>query len=179
MRHWMDRRGLTQEKLECFVTELAEIAALRDRVTAGQVESYFAAHRCEFDTVSLAQFAVADADRALGIADQIRSGLTDFYSAAEQSFQAGASTTVFTTMRYGQAPPELQAAFTAMPGVVLGPIVREEGCVIVRVLAHAPAQLDEQTRAVIKDLLFDEWLEKRRQSSTIEWYWGNSGQSKQ
>ena len=52
MHRWMEQRGLTQEKLETHLAELAEIAALRERVTAGKVGGYFEAHRSEFDVVS-------------------------------------------------------------------------------------------------------------------------------
>jgi putative peptide maturation system protein len=174
MHRWMEQRNLTQEKLECLVAELAEVAALRDRVTAGRVEEYFAAHRSDFDSVALAQFAVADANRAFRIAEQVRGGTVDFYLAAEHCFLAErpAAGVVLTSVRRGQAPPDLNDAFTAAPGAVLGPFHRDHGNVIVRVLSRTPACLDEPTRATIQELIFEEWLEERRRAATIEWYWG-------
>jgi putative peptide maturation system protein len=179
MYRWMARRGLTQEKLECLVSELAMVARLRDRVTAGRVDGYFAAHRADFDTVSLAYFAVADADRARPIAEQVHSGAVDFYEAAQRSFlSAGlAASDLFTTVRRGQAPPELSAAFAAAPGAILGPLPWGEGYAIVRVLSGTPARLDGPTRAAVQDLLFEAWLEERRQAATIEWYWGPAAPS--
>ena len=173
MHRWMEQRGLTQEKLEGLVAELAQLAALRDRVTAGRVDDYFAAHRTDFDTVSVSQFAVADADRARRIADEIRSGALDFYAAAEGiSWKRGRLPSLFVTLRRGQAPPELIAALAAEPGAVVGPVRRGEAYVISRVLSNTPARLDAPTRAAVQDVLLETWLEDRRADSTVEWYWG-------
>jgi len=174
MRRWMKQRGVTQEKLEGLVTELAQIAALRDRVTADQVDEYFAAHRADFDAVSVAQFIVAGADEARRIADEIRRGGVDFYAAAERSVTAGRSvgSDFFATVRRGKAPPELIAAFAAEPGTVVGPVPRDDGYVILRVLSHMTARPDGPTRAAVQDVLFEKWLEERCAASTVEWYWG-------
>jgi putative peptide maturation system protein len=178
MRRWMEQRGLTQEKLEGLVAEMAQLAALRSRVTAGRVEEYFDAHRADFDTASLAQFAVPDADGARQIADEIRTGAVDFYAAAERSFLAGgpAAGDLFATVRRGKVSPELAAALDAAPGEVVGPIRRGDGYVIVRVLSRTPARLDGPTRAAVQDALFELWLEERRATAAIEWYWGPADQ---
>lgn len=174
MRRWMDERGLTQEKLEGLVAEMAQLAALRNRVTAGRVEDYFTAHRAEFDTVSFAQFAVVDGQQARQLADDIRSGETDFYVAAERSFQDGGPTAgdLFATVRRGKVSAELAAALDAEPGEIVGPLRQGDSYVIVRVLSKTPAQLDGPTRAAVEDALFQAWLEERRAESAIEWYWG-------
>lgn len=172
MRRWMEQRGLTQEKLECLVGELADMAALRERETAGRVDDYFAAHRADFDAVSVARFAVADGATAQRVREQIEYGV-DFYAAAEGCFLAGGPAGgMFATLRRHQAPPELGIVFSAAPGTVLGPVREGDGYALVRVLSHAPARLDAPTRAAIQDLLFDEWLEERRRAASIEWYWG-------
>ena len=179
MRRWMAERGLTQEKLEGLVAEMAQLAALRGRVAAGREEEYFAAHRTDFDTVSVAQFAVADGEQARRIADDIRTGAMDFYAAAEQCFRDGGPTSgdLFATVRRGKVSAELATALDAEPGAVVGPIQRGGGYVIVRVLSKAPAQLDGPTRAAVQDALFEVWLEERRAAAAIEWYWGPADDS--
>lgn len=176
MHRWMAERGLTQEKLECLVIEHAQIAALRDRVTAGRVEEYFESHRADFDTVSIAQFAVSDPGEAQRIAAQIRTGAIDFDEAAERCFLTGRSIPIehFAAIRRGQAVPELHPVFSAEPNSVLGPIRSGETSTIIRVLSITPASLDSPTRSKIQDKLFELWLDARREESTIEWYWGQS-----
>lgn len=174
MYHWMEQRCLTQEKLECLVTELAEVAALRNRVTAGRVEEYFARHHADFDTVSLAQFAIADQATAQRIGEQVRNGELDFYTAAEQCFLAAGPTEYpcLTTVRRSQISLGLSIAFDSAPGTILGPQRSNEKYLLARVLSHSAAPLNEPTRAAIQELLFEEWLEERRKNSSIEWYWG-------
>ena len=174
MRRWMAERGLTQEKLEGLIAEMAQLAALRNRVTAGRVEDHFAGHQADFDIVSFAQFAVTEAEQARRIADEIREGTIDFYAAAERSFRDGGPTAgdLFVTLRRGKLSAELAAAVDAEPGAIVGPIPRGDSHVIVRVLSKTPARLDGPTRAAVQDALFEQWLEERRAASAIEWYWG-------
>jgi putative peptide maturation system protein len=176
MHRWMAERGLTQEKLECLIVEHAQIAALRDRVTAGRVEEHFESHRAAFDTVSLAQFAVSNAAEAHRIAEQIRTGAVDFHEAAVRCFLTGHSVPIehFVVIRRGQASLELLPAFSAVPHSVSGPIRSGEISKIVCVLSKTPASLDGATRSMIQDKLFEAWLEDRREKSSIEWYWGQS-----
>ena len=165
-----------EEKLECLMVEHAQIAALRDRVTAGRVEEYFESHRADFDSVSVAQFAVSDPGEATRIAEQIRCGAVDFDDAAERCFLTGHAVPIehFVVIRRGQASPELVPAFAAEPYSVLGPIRASETCKIVRVLSRTPSSLDGPTHSMIQDKLFEIWLEDRREKSAIEWYWGKS-----
>jgi hypothetical protein len=37
--------------------------------------------------------------------------------------------------------------------------------------------LDGRTRTAIKEILFREWLDERRQAAAIEWCWGNVGKT--
>src|SRR5205085_1049945 len=53
---WMERHGITHEKLERLVANQALAARLCERVTEGQVEAAFEARRAEFDTARIARF---------------------------------------------------------------------------------------------------------------------------
>ncbi|WP_214102733.1 TIGR04500 family putative peptide maturation system protein [Acrocarpospora catenulata] len=50
-RAWMDQRCLTDVDLAALVAGEAAAARVRERVTAGRVESYFAEHQAEFGAV--------------------------------------------------------------------------------------------------------------------------------
>jgi putative peptide maturation system protein len=183
---WMERHGMSHEKLERYVADEATVAKLRDRVTAGRVEDYFEAHRADFDTAGIARVEFSDEHSAHQICEQIRTGEVDFYEAAQRRFLAVVersehpSGAIFTIVRRGQAPLELGVAvFAAEPGEVLGPVRTGEGYAIVRVLSFTPARLDESTRSAIKKMLFEEWLAERRRMATIEWYWGNANLTSQ
>jgi putative peptide maturation system protein len=181
---WMERHGLTHEQLERLVADDATVAKLRDRVTAGRVEEYFQAHRADFDTARIARLHFPDAESASQAFRQICSGAVDFYEAAERLFRAAgerpsqSADGLFAVVQRRHASPELAAAvFAAAPGDLLGPVPTEEGPVVVRALSRTTARLDEPTRAAIKKILFEEWLEERRRAARIEWYWGNAART--
>ncbi len=183
---WLEQRGMTHAQLEGLVADEATVAKLRDRVTANQVEAYFAAHRANFDTASIARLYCSDQEHSQRTYTQICGGELDFYAAAERHFLASTehaeppTSMVFVTVQRGQASTAAdEAIFAATPGDVLSPLRVEDGYAIVRVLSFAPACLNQQTHNAIKKLLFDTWLADRRRAATIEWNWGTSSRTAQ
>jgi putative peptide maturation system protein len=179
-RRWMERRGLTHEKLEHLVAGQAVVAALRDRVTAGRVESYFDARRADFDTACIARLDLPGEEEARQVSERIRRGDVTFDEAARRSFLEGAarraspSRPLFELLRRRQATRELaDAVFAAAPGDIVGPLRAGEAYAVVQVLALDPARLDAPTRRAVQEILFVEWLAERRQAAAIEWCWGN------
>ncbi len=47
-----------------------------------------------------------------------------------------------------------------------------DGYELLWVMQLLPAQFDEPTRQQIASLLFDAWLEEKRRSARVEWFWG-------
>jgi putative peptide maturation system protein len=183
-RAWIERRGLTQEKLESYVQHKAVLAKLRDRITADRVEEYFKLHRPDFDRASIAGFKVTTESRARRLAEQFRTEGLEFFAAAErchtEEVERGTwpASCLFSTIARREARPELRdALFAAGIGQVLGPIAVGERFEFVRVIAISPAQLDSHTRNMIRDFLLEEWLADRRRSAKIEWYWGNANKT--
>lgn len=175
---WMERRGITHEKLERLIADSATVTKLREQIAAGGVGDYFEKHREDFDTSRIARFDVGNQEIAQQIWEKIRSGATDFYEAMQSHFLAEeraqpASFGMFSVVRRGQISPSLQEAiFAAAPGEVIEPVLAAESWAIIRVLSFAPARLDEPARTAIKTILFEQWLAECRQAATIEWYWG-------
>jgi putative peptide maturation system protein len=179
----MERRGMTQDKLERLVADEAIVAKLRDRVTAGRVAEYFHAHRADFDTACIARLEFPDDQSARRTLEQIRSG-EDFYAEAQRRFlraaeqSPGPAVELFAVVQRRQACPDLEAAvFTAAPGDLVGPVGTEDGCAVLLVLSITPARLDEHTQNTIKKILFEDWLQEQRRVARIEWYWGNAART--
>jgi putative peptide maturation system protein len=177
---WLERHGMSHEKLERYVADNVLVAKLRDKIAADRVEDYFRQHPGDFDTARIARLEVADEAQARELAEQIRAGRLDFYAAAERCFlekaEQGAPITasLFSVIERRRAAAALRdQLFAAAPGQLIGPVAVEAGFALVRVLAIAPARLDGRTCAVIKDLLFSDWLAERRHAARIEWCWGN------
>ncbi|MGH2557424.1 MAG: TIGR04500 family putative peptide maturation system protein, partial [Thermomicrobiales bacterium] len=178
-REWMTRRGLNHEQLEQMVADEATVAKLRERLTAGHVDAYFAEHRAEFDEARIAQCIFPDAEQAAAARQEIEAGAATLADVTERQFLAASpavtepASGLFRFLRRGAEPDALTSAvFDARPGELVGPVSTAEGHVVARVLAIRTAELDESTRRAIQQRLFDEWLEARRGAATIEWHWG-------
>ncbi len=181
---WMEGRGMTQNKFERLVADQAIVAKLRDKITAGQVDSYFEQHRADFDSACIARIDCLDRESAEQALSQIRSGEADFYEVAQHQAMAAAArsgevSSHFFSVVY-RAPDGAEwksALFSAGREQVIGPVRDGDTYALVRVLVFAPACLDEPTRRTIQTMLFAEWLEEHRKTATIEWFWGTANQT--
>ena len=179
---WMRRRGITHARLERLVEDHAAMTKLRERLTADRVNDFFERHRTRFDTARIAQIAHPDRASAQQTCADIESGSLDFLEAAEARFirQTAQCTRVFPStfsiVPRGDGTAALsQAVFTAAPGALVGPIDCDAGSLVVQVLSFTPARLDDSLADRIQRLLFEQWLDERRQSAHIEWFWRNEG----
>jgi putative peptide maturation system protein len=181
---WMERRGITQQQLERLAGNQATIAKLRDRLVGSRVQDYFDGHSADFDTAYIARFFLTDETLALETAERIRSGEVNFLDAAQCAFVTAKQSQrpirptgdgdLFSAVQRREAPVELrESLFGSAPGSVLGPTRDQDRYGIIRVLSVVPPTLDEPTRNSIKKILFEEWLEERRSTATVEWFWGN------
>lgn len=170
---WMRMRDLTHAQLERVVADHLIVARLRDRIADGRVEEYFKQHRAAFDMVQMARIECSDEASARRVRDAIDT--VGFYEVAERTLLEDTSCTipVFALLRRREAADPLGAAlFAAEPGELVGPIQVGQGYAVARVIARAPAQLDDITRGLVKQQLFDDWLAERRVEATIAWNWG-------
>ena len=182
-RRWLERNGLTHADLERRVARHAAVAMLRERLTADRVSDHFERHRADFDVAHIAVIRFRDPDSARQAHAGIRAGTVDFFAAAQSRAldQADRSdvpaANLFQSVRRGRRPTSLSASvFGAAAGDLVGPIEGDEGSSVVRVLAIAPARLDDRTRALIQGLLFDDWLQGQREAADIEWQRGRGRQ---
>jgi putative peptide maturation system protein len=181
---WLERHGMSHEKLESYVAESAIVPKLRDRITAGRVEEYFQQHAGSFDTARIARLVVTDEREARELAEQIRGGRQEFFAAAERYYfdaaERGkpAEADMFAVIERREAADTFrEKLFAATPGQLVGPVPVKTGHALLRVVAIVPARLDDRTRTAIKNVLFDEWLAERRQAARIEWCWGNASKT--
>jgi putative peptide maturation system protein len=179
-RRWMERRGVTHQEFEHVATSQAILAKLKDKIAGQRVEEYFASHGSGFDTAYVEQLGVSDQAAAGRLAARIRRGTLDFATAARTLFVAAKQERnevpqFFGAIQRREAPQEIRAAlFDATPGSIVGPVFQGNHYVLFHVVDIVQAELNDSTRDAIKQTLFQEWLEERRQAANIEWLWGNA-----
>ena len=178
---WMESRGLSHQALERLVESEAVVVRLRDNLVGNDVDAYFAAHCSDFDTVRVARFFVPDEATARSLCERIRSGEAAFFEEAQRQFLASGhlrppadAFALFATVQRREAAAAFrEILFGSSLGSVLEPVRESNGYAIICVLSMSRAVLDTVTAEIIRNILFETWLEKRRQAATIEWLWGN------
>ena len=82
---------------------------------------------------------------------------------------------LFASLQRREVPAEIrESLFQPRENSLLGPVRQGEAYAIIRVLSVIHATLDDVVRDTIKSILFEEWLERHRQTASIEWLWGNA-----
>jgi putative peptide maturation system protein len=174
---WMAHRGISHGDLERLVAAEATVAELRQRKTAGDIDGYFEAHRQQLSTVHLASLTFLRHEVALDVVQEIQSG-ADFFAVAERSLARGllaTPTSLFRLIRLDELSEAVAVQVVgASPGAVVGPFATADGHTVIRVISVADAVLDAATRCLIERRLFDRWLDTRRQSARVEWFWGSA-----
>ncbi|MCT9934257.1 TIGR04500 family putative peptide maturation system protein [Planotetraspora sp. A-T 1434] len=175
---WMAERGLGHARLEELVAAEAAVASLRGRVTAGRAESYFAEHRDAFDRLRVVRLRYADAAEAGNAAARLRDGEDAIALAAEAMLGGLATCRMEGNHREDLVTLHGEQAGEARAGAVLGPHRLDDGgSAVTCVLAVEPAALDEITRKVVEQRLFDSWLRDRRREAHVEWFWGSTART--
>ena len=174
VERWLVEHGTSQAMLENHVRDEVLRDKLRRRVATGQEAAYFERHRREFDRVRAARFHVADAAQAGRLHDKLRREPQQFLAMAQAHFlEHGADGDLWVTLRRGELEPEqAELVFATPAGQVAPPVPSGEGYDLVLVLQHLAAELDVATRETIIGLVFDEWLEEKRRTARVEWFWG-------
>lgn len=171
MQDWLTTRGRSIEDWEAYLEYRVLASKVRQAITEGKVEQFFAENKAGYDAATISQITTADE----GVAEELRSQIVDdgadFYALARK-YSTDAATKcaggyVGILSRSVMAPVMAAAVFGARPGEVIGPIKTEQGFTLVKVEAHNPAQLNSATREAIQATLFDQWLREQRGKAQI------------
>lgn len=133
------------------ITLRVDQAILRERIVAGQAEPYFEGHRADFDRAYVARIDFVDLESVQEAYLQFRDE-GDFYALTQRHFlstakrpEQGTRVPCAVLRRREVCVPWAEVVFAAVPDEVAGPVPVDEGHALLRVLAVAPAQLDEPT----------------------------------
>ena len=168
---WLTRNDLSHAEWEALLEDETIRLKLRDLLTKGKVEKYFAEQRLSFDAAAISRIVVKEENVAKELRAQIVEDDADFYSLARRysvdslTRPAGGYSGI---LRRTEMESTMEAAvFGAQPGKTVGPIKTYAGWQLVKVEALHLATLDESLRETIKSLLFEDWLADQRLQAKI------------
>jgi putative peptide maturation system protein len=168
---WLKANRMTVEDWESRMEESVSARKLRDVLTDGRVEQFFAENKLSFDAATISHIVVNDENVAKELLAQVTDEGADFFALARQ--YSVDDTTRPTGGYVGAVGRKMLAAeaeaavFGASAGDVVGPIKIDDGWHLIRVERLHPATLNDATRDAVKSLLFAEWLNEQRGKAKI------------
>jgi putative peptide maturation system protein len=166
---WLEEAGLSRERFTELARAPAERRQLEERIAGDRIEPYFATHRPEFERVRCFRVDARSEAVAARLAAAAREpGLLDAAAALFPDLEDGETEAALRSEPAGSLPASLAAAAA---GAIVGPEASGGRWWVAQVLSRRPAQLDEETRAVIRRRLFREWLARQREEAVVRWHW--------
>jgi hypothetical protein len=167
---WAQKHHLTQADLSELARRSLRLNKLKNYLFEDKLDKEFALRRLELEKVEYYRIVLPREDIALEVAAQIRDG-ADFLAMARSY------STEKTTAKIGgyagivnraSVRPEIEAVlYASTAGVPLGPIKSLGSYQLVMLEATYPGTLDEQTRAMLRETLFMQWLVSERQKRGV------------
>lgn len=172
MLQWLEVRGLTVSDWQNSLEEEVLAEKFKSVRFDSKIDSYFAEHKLQFDQATIGRICASSENLAGELALQIREEGAVFEDVARKySIDAKTKDTggyVGRVTRRDLGAEASSAVFGGKAGSVQGPFKVGKEYRVFRVIALHPAILDDETRKVIKERMFREWLEDTKSKSNIE-----------
>jgi hypothetical protein len=157
--------GLTMRDLEKAIENSILIDKAREALTDAAIDPYFKKHWEEYEVVSLSPVICRDKSLALEQLQSLRHGkisFEDLLRSCGSETRAGVPATLAGEQVRADLPQSLrEPIFAARIGDVVGPLEYDGAAYLFRIDGLSRAELDEELRGEIMDVLVQEWVETR------------------
>lgn len=157
---------ITSEQLEALATRELRIEKFKQATWGEQLEPYFFKYKSKLDRVIYSIIRTTDVEIAQELYFRLLDGEQSFaelakkYSQGQEAHNGGQ----IGLIALGQLHPALAKILASgQPGQLWSPFRLGEWLVIVQLQQFIPAQLDEQMRQQLLDVIFETWLEEQMQ----------------
>ncbi|NEQ26405.1 MAG: peptidylprolyl isomerase [Microcoleus sp. SIO2G3] len=160
---WLSEQLMTAEDWEAGIGDRLLAQKLRDTLFSQEVERVFVQSRLDFEQISLYRIRVPYQPLAQELFYEIEESEISFYEAAhlydideQRRLRCGFDGRLH---RWDLEPDLAAQLFGASIGEVLGPFAIDRSYDLLMVSEFLPAELTTETRNIILERLFQEWLE--------------------
>jgi parvulin-like peptidyl-prolyl isomerase len=161
---------ITSQQFEAIATRELRVEKFKQATWGNKLEQYFLQYKPQLDKVVYSLLRTDNSEVAQELFFRIQDGDTTFAATAKeyslgQEAQTGG---LIGPVPLSQPHPEIaQKLGTSKPGQVLPPMKLENWYVIVRLEKLIPSQLDDATRIMLLNHLFEQWLGEQIQQQPI------------
>jgi putative peptide maturation system protein len=172
---WLQERNLAHEDFENMIRQVVLRQKLKEKLVGNQEDAYFNEHRAEFELARVVRVTTRTEATALRLTMPTRASGDDLLARVrELAHTSGASDLqvfVGTVSRREVSSATGERLFAASTGAIVSTEDNEGVWEVIEVVKFHPAQLDRKTRHRIREVLFQKWLEQKRDTSRIIWHW--------
>jgi putative peptide maturation system protein len=166
-QQWLDEMQLTMDALHDLVAQSVQARKFKESATEADIRPYFAAHRRDFDRLTVLRLEGLRRREARVMAAAWCQSQTCPALDLRQTAPRDPKGRLDKSFAW-EVPVELRGQPV---GAVIGPVSHGRQFWVAQVLRREPARLDRATRGRIGDLLFRQWLSERRSRAAIRWHW--------
>jgi hypothetical protein len=163
-QQYLQQRGWSAEDLCYFATKGERVERFRRQVFSEEVELRFLAKKLDRDQIHYSLIRVRDSDLAFELHQRLQEGEASFeelaacYSEGDERHNGGRVGPVPLTQAHAQVAEKLRIS---QPGQLLPPFFLVDIWLILSLDAWEGARLDDNTRSLLLQELFNEWLHLR------------------
>lgn len=152
LRAWLSEAGMDEDAFIQAAEDGARRRKWADALTAERIEARFAQAPSDFDRIAALDVTARSLEGAARLREE--SSRASAWAAVERCLSDVAQARLRRCYAWQAAAPALGDA-----------------CRVLLIIERAPARLDAQTAANVKERLVREWVEERRKSAAIRWFW--------
>jgi len=172
LQQWLDQRELSEADFLILLTHELKLKKLMDSLCEDKLEKRYALHKAKLDRVELYTIEVEEESVAVELRTQLDEG-ADFFGLAKKYSEDESTRSqcgYMGVVNLSRLAPEVEGPVVCCPpGGIVGPIKSIGSYHLYRVEQFYPACLDEETSQMLKDQIFEEWLDLELKSSKVEW----------
>ena len=161
---------ISSQQFEAIATKELRVEKFKQATWGNKLEQYFLQYKPQLDKVVYSLLRTDNSEVAQELFFRIQDGDTTFADCAKEYSKGQEAQTggLIGPIPLSQSHPALaQKLGTSKPGQVLPPMKLENWYVIVRLEKLIPSQLDDATRTMLLNHLFEQWLGEQIQLEPI------------
>jgi putative peptide maturation system protein len=163
---WLKENGLTYAALKDLITQQLKVEKLQKNLAADKIETYFEAHRHDFDSLTCLQVSNISLDEANTLVNVWKQVIGAEGESLLKWVPENAN--IMRTTKLAKFWPQ---GFNDIKTNITEPMKIGEGYVVGCVINRQPAVLNSEIRTQIQAQITQEWLTKQRKLSNIRWHW--------
>jgi len=168
---WLANQDMTYDDLCCLCEWELKLGKLKERIAEGQLEKSFAFRKLDLDGVELYRIVMPDEVQVMEILTLLNEG-ADFFGLA-RTYSEDQVTRLqcgyMGVVRRKELRPEVEACvFAAKEGSVAGPVRSLGDYHLYRVERFYPARLEGETRTLLLDEIFEQWMQRQIAAADIQ-----------